>query len=848
MALLAKIKLLLRVSSFVLLKFALLAAAVESSAESSSRSVIAKSDAIASSDRSKSESSKESTRSAQANLMPLSLGVVVNGKYAGQVNAKIDPRKNTGVVEQERFKQILKPLLGKKSFDILKRGLAGLDEFVDFDRIENGGLQAKFDPLSLSIEVSLKASDLVTQSYALKSRSASPNPDLYQQASNFTAGLNIAASQVLDRRGDEQISNSPQVALNGLINLGGFGGVTVEGGARYNGNDDEPWDRTAVFASKDFFNSALRLSAGEITPRARAFQGSQRILGLGLHRAYSNIRPFQIVRPTGRSRFSLDEDSRVEVYVNEVLVDTVELNQGSYSLSDFPITSRSNDIRLEIIGRSGRREVLNFDVYGGSELLAPGLSDFGVFFGKRQGLEALKYSEDLSATAYYRKGLTGQLSAGATLQATDTAQQLGLLMTYGSDYGLFDLELAGSYHADHKQSGSALRLSYRNTFSLFAANDLRLSANGEYRTEFFQSAFDDLDFAPQKWSNAIQASWIGQRGWSATMGMSSSETRGLTGGRSHSISGNISRRVGDFQFGATFSLGDSVAGVESERFGFTLGYRPAGAYSSTAQYNSTDDQMQFDFRRRSKAQVEGLNISAQMRDSERDRRARLAANYNHNRFESSIQHSRISSKESDTPDLDRTQWRIASFVGVSNGSVGIGRPIQSGFVLAKKHKSLRDSKVEILNGSQFVSRPGLLGPAVIPISRPYSVNRFEVSVDPLPLGYDIGEGAITVFPGHGSSFTAPVGSDASRTAMGFLIKNGEPLALVSGMVSPQGAKPEDDKFQRPLFTNRGGRFVADRLRAGVYEIIIEDEVFATFEIDKKSEGLVNLGKVSNETN
>jgi len=416
-------------------------------------------------------------------------------------------------------------------------------------------------------------------------------------------------------------------------------------------------------------------------------------------------------------------------------------------------------------------------------------------------------------------------------------------MTYGTDYGLFDFEAAASYHATDKELGNAFRLSYRHTLSLLSDNDLRISANSEYRTERFQGAFEDLAFAPREWSSAVQASWIGPRGWSANVGLSASQTRGVNGGFLSSINGTLSRRLGDFQFGGSFTVAESLNGETSERFGFTIGYRPSGLYSSTAQYNSIDDQMQFNLNRRTRQRVGGLNASAQVQDSKRGKRYRANASYNHNRFESAIQHSYSAGGPSNEEAVGRTQIRMASFVGFSDGAVGVGRPVQSGFVLAKKHRSLRKSKVEIRNGSQFVARPGLLGAAVVPISRPYAVNKFDIVVDPLPVGYDIGEGSITVFPGHGSSYRSPIGSDASRTAMGFLIKDGKPWALASGMVSPAGDARDKEKFERPLFTNRGGRFVADRLRAGTYEIIIENRVVAHFEIEKNQEGLVNLGKV-----
>ncbi len=784
-------------------------------------------------------------------LMPLTIGLTLNAKYVGQIDVKIDPKTNDGVFDQTRFLNMMKPLLGRATHTKMRSAFEDKQTYIPFSTLNDVGLSIEFDQLSLSLAVTSGADSLSTQDLALKRRSTEPNPSLYQSPSVFTAGVNVTASQRFEHRDTAGETQRPQWVLNGLVNVGGFEGVTIEGGARHSGRRDGKWERSNIIASKDFFDSALRLTAGEITPRTQSFQGAQRVLGVGLYRSYSNIRPFQIVRPTGRRQFNLEEESKVDVYVNEILVETIELEKGSYSLSDFPITSRANDVRLEINGRSGRNQVLEFDVYGGSELLAPGISDFGFFLGNRQGAAEFDYSGGAALTGYYRKGLTGQLSAGATLQATEQAQQLGLLLTYGNRYGLFDMEAATSYQDRDAATGSAYRLNYRNTFSLIAENDLRISANGEYRTQRFQGAFDDLEFAPQKWSSALQASWIGPKGWSATLGLTAAERRGLNGGVSSAFNAALSRRMGNFQFGGSFAMGENASGERSERIGFTLGYRPLGAFSSTAQYNSAEHQMQLDLSHRPRQRLEALNLSAQIQDSDRGRRYRANMTYNHNRFESSIQHNHIETSQvglqgSQTDVQSRTDIRLSSFIGLSNGAIGVGRPVQSGFVLANKHRSLKDSVVEIKNGQQLVARPGFLGAAVIPITRPYAVNKFDISVEPLPLGYDLGDGSITVFPGHGSSYKAPIGSDASRTAMGFLLQNGEPMALISGVVSPIGILKDIEKWQRPLFTNRAGRFVADRLRPGEYEIIVAEKVVATFKIEKMSEGMVNVGRLGGE--
>jgi hypothetical protein len=65
-----------------------------------------------------------------------------------------------------------------------------------------------------------------------------------------------------------------------------------------------------------------------------------------------------------------------------------------------------------------------------------------------------------------------------------------------------------------------------------------------------------------------------------------------------------------------------------------------------------------------------------------------------------------------------------------------------------------------------------------------------------------------------------------------------PLSLASGLIEGPGATKAEP---RPFFTNRAGRFVADRLAPGDYRILIDDAEVARFSIPEASEGVVNVG-------
>lgn len=778
------------------------------------------------------------------NLIPLEVSLLLNNKFLGTIGVKVDPLTSKGVIKSKRLLALLENTVEAKFISGIASRIENR-EFITFESLNSDDFEIFFDSLTLEVSATLSGDKIGKQSLSLRPQTNSPNPELFQKAAGFTTGINISALERYIYTGENSEFERPRFSLDGFMNLGGFAGITLRGGGvyDYNQEDGEQWRRKEITASKDLFNSALRFTAGEITPRLDGYQGTDRILGVGLFSAYSSIRPFQIIRPTGRKQFVIDENSTVDIFINNELSETLDLNAGSYSLEDFPLANRANNVRLDITGISGSNESLEFGVYGGSELLKPGLLEFGAFAGTREGTEEFNYTDELTGTGFLRAGINGNLTLGINGQYTEEAQQFGATAVYGSQLGLFQLETASSKNDLRNTTGRAFGLEYRKDLSLFQERDLRLAASGEYRSDYFQHAFEDIDFTPLKWRSAIQASWTGNNSFGVALGLSASESRGPSAVEQRSVDLTLRKDLGRFRFSGTVGHTELLPGEPDTRYSITVTYRPNRIYSSTARYDSTQKRRQIDFRRQASRNVGNYTGNLQYTNSDLNEQLRLGLDYVHNRFELGLRQNHRFADDASMDASGNAEFRLQTFVGLSNGRLGIGRPSQSGFVLAPVHKSLKDANIEIRNGSELIARSGWLGAPLIPLSRAYSVNRFEIVVDPLPIGYDLGEGIITTFPGPGNSYRIPIGSDASRMAMGFFITDDGPLSLITGVISPIGVINDNEKTQRSFFTNRGGRFIADRLSPGIYDVIVDEKIIANFEIPEESEGIVDLGEI-----
>jgi len=105
-----------------------------------------------------------------------------------------------------------------------------------------------------------------------------------------------------------------------------------------------------------------------------------------------------------------------------------------------------------------------------------------------------------------------------------------------------------------------------------------------------------------------------------------------------------------------------------------------------------------------------------------------------------------------------------------------------------------------------------------------------------------------LFPGFLAGYRFQIGSDAANTVIGNVTwPDNTPLSLKSGKLIPQSG---GDSIV--VFTNRTGRFVAEKARFGIYEMVFtrDGERFSTtITIEESDEpGLVQVGAVTLEKN
>lgn len=766
--------------------------------------------------------------------VPLEVSLKLNGKFLGTISIAVDSQ-GKGEIDARRLLDLIGTVVAPKMAAALTARIAGRAK-VDFDELDVLGFSIRFDSLALEVVATLAPDASLPSSLRLGNQPDVPVPASFDHPANFAAGVNVGASQryVYGSGGGFQ---PVRAALDAIVNIGGFDGVTLTGGAAYDG---EHWQRNELRATHDMFDQAIRATLGEFTPSSTSFQGSSRILGLGVERAYATIRPFQNTRPIGRRDFTLEHDSTVDVLVNNVRVQTIRLAAGRYDIGDFPFASGSNQVQLVVEDVGGRREILDFDVFNDATLLTPGITEYGFAAGLRER-DRMQYGFRPAITGYGYHGISDTLTLGANGQATGRGMQIGGVAVVGTPIGFFQLETSASQRFSHAGTGVAASLDYRGDFSIRAPDDLRISWSTIYRSATFQDAFSPDIRNVEAVNTALQVQWLAP--YAVSVGLGAGYTKARDGApNSYRFDVALGRSFGRLGLNATASrvVFDNGQG-NTFRVAVGLSFRLGRRDTASARYDSGTDRTELEVSRSSEGRLG--EVSGSLRYTQEKNSSAIAGRlaYINNRFDLVVNHNRLESQGPDGQVSNASDWNIRSFIGFADGTIAIGQPVDEGFVIAPVHSTLHGSQVSIVSGDRVVARSGLFGPALIPIGRAYGIGRYDVKVDPLPVGYDLGDAVINIFPGYGSGYRTMIGSDASHIAVGFLVGATGPVALVSGVIEPVDPTARKTWKERGFFTNRAGRFVADRLAPGRYRLVLAGRPAAEFEIKPRAEGVVDVG-------
>lgn len=634
------------------------------------------------------------------------------------------------------------------------------------------------------------------------------------------------------------------------INLGGADGVFLDAEAFYDSEGEATFRRGDIRLSKDDPGNAIRYSIGDILYLTQGFQGAPRIGGIGAQRLYEELDPLRIIRPQGRTSFTLDRAATVEVIVNGIPFRTIRFDPGTYNINDIPYAEGGNNVELLIRDDSGVERRLEFSGYSSANLLAEGLSEFGIVAGFASDFTRSGISYDTGeplASAFYRVGVSSNLTLGANAQASRDLGQIGGELIFAGPDLLVSARAAFS-HLDNRGSGYSWEVNtqYR-PLGDGGVSGFFLEGNARGTSRDFASLGIIDPRNDFKLETAVRGGFAIDRDSNVSLGYTRQFARDPATDISR-YSLTASRRFGNLAAFVTYDRRE-VQGQESEdRFLVTVSL-PLGNRSTYARatYDSDRQALRAEVQRLPRGAVGDLSGTVAVETNENGQELLGQLRYRHNRFIAGLDNVVIHNDAQSTISTAVTRYSVRSGFGFAGGKLLVSPTLGEGsFVAVAKGRGITDGKV-VLNdspiGPQAVSDG--LGPAVFGGIRGYVPIRITADVITDQAGFESASETVNILPGARTGYVTTVGEEATAIVVATIRKpDGSPASLLAGTVSPvDGSRPPVQTF-----TNRSGRLVAESLVPGDYRLMIPGTGAAIFTIAEDQLGIVQLGEITLRAN
>lgn len=773
----------------------------------------------------------------------------INEQDQGQVIILLSPGGIPAVRLQaapflEKAAEILRP-------DIQEKLQAAVDREgnLTLEVLQQNGLEATFDQRQLELQIQVPPALRRTSVYNLREGGLPPEAEDALPPSKVSGYINLRGGQDYVWSGKQAATQGRQPLRLDLEGAFNFKGWVVEGSSAFTERADPSWVRGDLSLVRDAPAQAVRYIMGDLSIPITGYQSSRPMVGITVARNFA-LQPYRVTRPVSQFEFFLESPSRVEVFVNGRLTQTLQLPAGPQDIRDLPLNSGTNDVQLIITSDVGRVQRLNFPAAVAGDLLAPGIQQFAYSFGfpssADNGLRIYRWGQPTLSLSH-RWGLSNTLTMGGYLQGDPGQQIAGIEGVWATSFGNLGYDAAFS-HARNNGADSAFKLRYdyikagednpsQRAFGfilerrgarfttldeLALSNDYIYDLSGYYRQQLFWGISSNLSASYQ----------LGRARVPAAYRLALTLSKGFRNGLGVNL--NLSHR-------------QDRTGQDEQRAYLSLFWLLPGQRQSilatTDISNTSSPTNQITWNSSSRKTIGGIDTSVGVATSPDGYGLTGRLDYTGYRAIADLSNNfALPGNGSDVGIGNTTRLTFGTALVFTDGYFGWSRPVSNSFALVIPHKNLEGRIVGINpGGDSYIARADKLGPAVVPDLESYYVSTLRIDTPDLPLGYGLGPETYNLLPSYKSGTLIRVGTEATVFLRGTLLHaSGEPVSLQTGEITSLS----DSKWKPiTLFTNKAGRFAVEGFKPGRYEfrLFTNQQAVIRFEVPPGQAGLYDIG-------
>lgn len=640
-----------------------------------------------------------------------------------------------------------------------------------------------------------------------------------------------------DRPAGLEYRRDPSAFANYALNAGGSTGYDVFTDAGFSARGalfattvstarHEAVVRGLTSATFDQPDKLRRIVAGDAFANGGVLGGGVLLAGASLSREYS-VDPYFMRYPTFSLSGAVATPSTVEVYVNDRLVRTQQIQPGPFDLTKLPITNGRNDARLVIRDAFGGVREITDAYYLTTNVLARGLQEYHYSAGferVRFGLRSWSYGAPVFV-GHHRLGLSDSVTAGGRLELRSNLFSGGPSVTARTPFG--EIEAAAGLSRERGASGGALAAAF-----LYSGRPIGFGGSLRAMTARYSTAsLRANDDRPTIDAAGFASFQIGPRG-SATVQQRASRMS-LTGSSARtSLIGSmrLTDRADAFMSGSwdrgiggtarNFFIGVSVRAIPKAIASVSYEHTPDGSHLVTDVQQPLPVGAGWGYRFHGEHGARSFSSGA------------LQYQGPYGRYE--LRHDALSG-------TGETTVSAAGGIVAIGGGVYASRPVQDGFALVRVPQV---PGVRAYASNQEVGRTDARGNLLVPNLLSYYGNVLNISDQDIPLNHSVGAVRKTIAPPYrgGALVLFPVARVQSVAGTVRLIVDGVAIAPAYAQLRlTAGAQT----FESPVGAN--GEFYLENVPAGRHEAVLDyQDISCNLAIDMPASeaAVINLGTIT----
>ena len=610
-------------------------------------------------------------------------------------------------------------------------------------------------------------------------------------------------------------------------------------------------NRGNIFLLKDFVQEDKRFMLGDISPDRVSFQNSAPLFGLQMtHNPAIFGKMDPNIGPVGQYEFFLNAPSKVEVYVNEVFIRTLDLPAGAQRIKNFPYADGVNTVDLVISDPTGTIKTLNLNAFFTSKLLRKGRSFYSASVGFPRFQETSQRYQYLftkpACSACFSRGFTDTVTGNFYIQATPNSLFSGGDILHANRFFYLESALGLSYSPSHL-AGLREKISVKNAPN---RGPISWTVTMDFFSKYFANFLSAERVNNQKcfFSGSVRLP-VGKMINTSVQGFYGISRNNIAS--NWSTSWNLATRL---KKGVSLNLLTSYKklGIRKKFLEMVLSLS-VGPFANTnfrANYNSRT-QVGNVYGSYSKTLSKNRSIQTNIGYTYADGRNEATGSFSYQGAKGSLyvdhylyQNTLFAS--SANPSIAATT-RIngsTSFV-FADKTLAISKPVSQGFAIIQPKKELISYPIDVYTGAygEPVSSSFKHLAAVAPIPS-YQRTKIFIDSQDLPIGYDLGTTVYTLQSKYKSGFKITVGgAGRSYYAEGFLNdqdRNPLPYKNIT-VINKQG-----EEEQINVITNAQGKFFLYYIPEGSYTLAIDGLEHLPIKIEiigNDTEEMIYLGKI-----